>query len=333
MTRDSRDSHQRIFSKHFRALCDGTAVALATPMIRITTSLKSDEAVTLSLEGQLTKDTTAQLVTATKKLLDSPEHLVLDLSGLTFADESGAAALRQLIEKGAELKSCSGFVAQLLRIEPRQASANAEADFVTRLRARDEAAFEEMVRQFGGRMLSVARRFLTSEDDARDAVQEAFLSAFESIEQFNGSAMLSTWLHRIVVNAALMQLRRRRRKPEQSIDELLPSFDAEGSWAEDCGRQTVTAEEILEGRDTRALVRRCIAKLPESYRVVLMLRDIEELDTGETAERLGLSLNIVKVRLHRARQALRTLIEREAGDNATVAKLTSRDEDYRATAA
>ncbi len=181
------------------------------------------------------------------------------------------------------------------------------------------------------RMLSVARRFL-SEHDARDAVQEAFLSAFESIEQFNGGAMLSTWLHRIVVNAALMQLRRRRRKPEQSIDELLPCFDAGGSWAEN-GRQTVTTEEILEGRDTRAMVRRCIAKLPQSYRVVLMLRDIEELDTAETAKLLGLSLNIVKVRLHRARQALRTLIEREAGNNEPVAELTSRDDDYSATAA
>ena len=144
--------------------------------------------------------------------------------------------------------------------------------------------------------------------------------------------MLSTWLHRIVVNAALMQLRRRRRKPEQSIDELLPSFDAEGSWAGE-GPQTATTEKILEGRDMRAMVRRCIARLPESYRVVLILRDIEELDTTETAERLGLSLNIVKVRLHRARQALRTLVEREAGNNETVAEATPRTDNYRANAA
>lgn len=278
-------------------------------MIRITTSLKSDEAVTLSLEGQLTDGTIAQLAAASEKLLASPAHLVLDLSGLTFADQAGAGLLRRLIEEGAEVELCSGFVEQLLRAESRELSGDVETDFVRRLRARDDTAFEEMVRKFGGRMLSVARRFLRSEDDARDAVQEAFLSAFQSIEQFNGSAMLSTWLHRIVVNAALMQLRRRRRKPEQSIDELLPCFDADGSWAEDAC-QRVTTEEILEGRDTRAMVRRGIAKLPESYRVVLMLRDIEELDTAETAQQLGLSLNIVKVRLHRARQALRTLVER-----------------------
>ena len=301
-------------------------------MIRITTSVKCDEAVTLSLEGQLTELTLTQLVAVLEKLHASPAQIVLDLGGLTFADQAGAILLRRLIEKGTEVHSCSGFVEQLLRAESGKSSNDAQNDFITRLRARDEAAFEEMVRQFGGRMLSVARRFLSSEDDARDAVQQALLSAFESIEQFNGGAMLSTWLHRIVVNAALMQLRRRRRKPEQSIDELLPSFDVEGSWVED-GRRTVTTEEILEGRDTRAMVRRCITKLPESYRVVLMLRDIEELDTAETATQLGLSLNIVKVRLHRARQALRTLIEREAGNNETVAELTFRAENYRASAA
>jgi PAS domain S-box-containing protein len=90
---------------------------------------------------------------------------------------------------------------------------------------------------------------------------------------------------------------------------------------------------VLEARDMRAMVRRCIAKLPESYRVVLMLRDIEELDTLETAEKLGLSLNIIKVRLHRARQALRTLIEREAGDNRPVAQLPSPARTHRASAA
>ncbi len=302
-------------------------------MIRITTSLKCDEAVTLSLEGQLTEGTLAQLVAVLEKLHASPAQIVLDLAGLTFADRAGAGLLRRLIEEGTKVRACSSFVEQLLRAESGKSPDHAESDFVAQLRARDEAAFEEMVRRFGGRMLSVARRFLSSEDDARDAVQGAFLSAFESIEQFNGGAMLSTWLHRIVVNAALMQLRRRRRKPEQSIDELLPSFDADGSWAEEGGRRSVTTEEILEGRDTRVIVRRCIAKLPESYRVVLMMRDIEELDTTETAKQLGLSLNIVKVRLHRARQALRALIEREPGNNETVAELTSRDDDYSATAA
>ena len=105
-------------------------------------------------------------------------------------------------------------------------------------------------------MLAVARRMLRSEDDARDAVQEAFISAFKAIADFQGDARLSTWLHRIVVNAALMRLRRQRRKPEESIDELLPHFDERGSWSD--GEQPCrTPSELLERSETRAVVHEC----------------------------------------------------------------------------
>jgi RNA polymerase sigma-70 factor (ECF subfamily) len=97
-----------------------------------------------------------------------------------------------------------------------------------RLRSGEEAAYEELVRRYGGRLLAVARRFLPVEEDARDAVQDAFLSAFRGLRSFEGHAQLSTWLHRIVVNASLMKLRTRRRKPEQSIEELLPGFLEDG---------------------------------------------------------------------------------------------------------
>ena len=97
-----------------------------------------------------------------------------------------------------------------------------EATLVAQLRAGDEAAFEQVVRSYGGRLLAVARRIVGSEEDARDAVQDAFLNAFRSLDRFEGNAKLSTWLHRIVVNAALMKLRTRKRKPEQSIETLLP---------------------------------------------------------------------------------------------------------------
>ena len=90
-------------------------------------------------------------------------------------------------------------------------TAAADADLVRRLKAGDEDAYATIVRTLGGRMLAVARRFLQDEDLARDAVQDAFLSAFRSIQAFDGDAQLATWLHRIVVNAALMKLRTRRR--------------------------------------------------------------------------------------------------------------------------
>jgi RNA polymerase sigma-70 factor (ECF subfamily) len=182
---------------------------------------------------------------------------------------------------------------------------------VARLKARDDEAFETAVRRYGARMLATARRFLGNEDDAHDAVQQAFISAFKSIDSFNEDARLSTWLHRIVVNAALMQMRSRRRRPEVPIDDLLPQFDEQGRWANDSEGSQWVDEHPMDRRQTSQMVRRCIDRLPEAYRSVLLLREIEELDTAEVAATLGVTQNAAKVRLHRARQALKTLIERE----------------------
>lgn len=189
------------------------------------------------------------------------------------------------------------------------ASAADEQALVERLRAGEDAAYEELVRTRGARMLAVARRFLRSEEDARDAVQESFISAFKAIDRFEGGARLSTWLHRIVVNAALMKLRSQKRRPETSIEELLPRFREDGHFAEPPAEWQRPADELLERRETREQVRAAIDRLPESYRTVLLLRDIEDLDTAETAQALGITANAAKIRLHRARQALRELLD------------------------
>ena len=183
-----------------------------------------------------------------------------------------------------------------------------EATLIAQLRAGDEAAFEQVVRLYGGRLLAVARRIVGSDEDARDVVQDAFLNAFKSLDRFEGNAKLSTWLHRIAVNAALMRLRTRKRKPEQSIETLLPSFLDDGHHEERFKSWDEPIDKIMERKETRELVRRQIDALPESYRTVLVLRDIEGLDTEETANMLGLSVNATKIRLHRARQALRSLL-------------------------
>jgi RNA polymerase sigma-70 factor, ECF subfamily len=186
-----------------------------------------------------------------------------------------------------------------------------ERDLIRRLRAGEEEAFETMVKKYGGRMLTVARRFLRVEQDARDAVQEALISAYRAIGEFAGEARLSTWLHRIVVNASLMQLRKRKRRNEEPIDDLLPRFDETGDWVS-ADRYGVSLHDFaLERRDTREMVRRCIDRLPENHRNVLIMRDIEDLDTQKVADMLGAHPNNVKVRLHRAHQALRTLILNE----------------------
>lgn len=189
---------------------------------------------------------------------------------------------------------------------------------IERLRRGEDSAFQAFVVEHGGRMLATARRLLRSEDDAHDAVQDAFLSAFKAIGTFSGQSKLSTWLHRIVVNAALMKTRSRKRRPETSIDDLLPRFDMEGEWAPGTV-MPAQPHELLEQRQTRELVRGCINQLPERYRTVLLMRDIEELSNEEIADLTDSTANAVKIRVHRARQALRTLLERAmlAGAEAT----------------
>lgn len=184
-------------------------------------------------------------------------------------------------------------------------------ELLERLRRGDDQAFAGLVRQHAGRMLATARRLLRSEDEAEDAVQEAFLSAARAIAGFAGGSKVSTWLHRIVINTALMKLRSRKRRAEEPIEDLLPRFDADGHRIGGTATWETPSDVLLERRETRAMVRRCIDRLPERYRTVLLLRDIEELDTQESADLLGTTANTVKIRLHRARQALRTLLERE----------------------
>jgi len=177
-----------------------------------------------------------------------------------------------------------------------------------RLRAGDDAAFAVLVRAHAGRLLAVARRMLRSEDDARDALQEAFLQAFRGIGKFQGGARLSTWLHRIVVNACLMRLRSRSRKPEQPIEDLLPRFYEDGHRIDPGPPWRSGDADPVEQRELAALVRSAIDGLPEIHRNVLLLRDIEGLDAEETARLLDVKTDTVKVRLHRARQALRAVL-------------------------
>jgi RNA polymerase sigma-70 factor (ECF subfamily) len=184
-----------------------------------------------------------------------------------------------------------------------------EASLLVALRAGDAVAYEILVRTHVSRLTAVAKRITNNEEDARDAVQDAFMSAFRSVESFAGESRLSTWLHRIVVNACLMKLRSRRRRPEESIEPLLPAFQEDGHHAALFRAWDDDVHGAMEREERCAVVRRCIAELPETYRTVLLLRDIEGLGSEETARLLGVTSNAVKIRLHRARQALRTLLD------------------------
>lgn len=168
---------------------------------------------------------------------------------------------------------------------------------------------EYLVRTHIGPMRAVARRILSGDAYADDCVQDAFVKAFRKIGDFEGRSSLKTWLHRITVNEALMRLRTLKRLEERPLDALMPEFDANSCRIEAPWASIATPEEIVQRQSTRALVLSKIDELPDSYRIVLLLRDIEELDTAEVAEALEISPGNVKVRLHRARSALKKLLE------------------------
>lgn len=187
-------------------------------------------------------------------------------------------------------------------------SAEDEPLLVERLRAGSEAAYRELIERHGARMLAAARKLLRNEEDARDAVQEAFLSAFKALGGFDGRSRLSTWLHRIVVNAALMKLRARQSRIHEEIEELLPEFVGKGVFGEAQRPWCEMPEDPLSREELCNEVHAAIACLPETYRVPLLLRDIEGMTNQDLARELGVTVNAAKIRVHRARLALRTLL-------------------------
>ena len=191
-----------------------------------------------------------------------------------------------------------------------------EAELLAALREGDERAYETLIRDHGGRRLAAARRILPTEEDAQDAVQEAFLSAFKKLDTFKSNSKLGTWLHRIAINAALMRLRSLRRRKEQDVDQLQPRFTEGGHFIEQPRAWSESADKPVLRKELRVQVREAIEKLPDNYRIALLLRDIEGLDNEAVAQELGVSVNAAKIRVHRARLALKALLDPLMSDEA-----------------
>lgn len=168
---------------------------------------------------------------------------------------------------------------------------------------------EQLVRDNIGWMLSLAERLLRDRGLAEDVVQDSLIAALRGLASFKGDSALQTWLHRITTNTAISKLRQLNRFAEQSIEDFLPIFDQNECRIEPSWAHLASLSELLEIEDIRARVTEGITMLPDSYRIVLQLRDIEGYDTGETAELLGISIDNVKVRLHRSRTALKRILE------------------------
>lgn len=190
---------------------------------------------------------------------------------------------------------------------PREAEDLSDEDIVERVKAGETALFEIIVRRYNTRLYRVAYGILNNDAEAEEVMQDTYVRAFHKLEQFAGRARFSTWLTKIAAYTA--SARRRKRGRTVSFDGLA----ADGSSPQSSigpARAQPSPEEELRGGELRALLRAAIEELPETYRVVFVLRDVEGLDTAETADCLGISAGSVKVRLHRARRRLRGSIQR-----------------------
>jgi RNA polymerase sigma-70 factor (ECF subfamily) len=196
--------------------------------------------------------------------------------------------------------------------------ADDDAELVERIARRDQTAFETVMRRHNTRLFRVARAILRDDTEAEDALQDAYLDAYRHIGDFRGSARLATWLTRIVVNHALMRLRKQKRervvvafRDRSGADESAgPGFDVPDRAAEPAPLTVLRAE-------LRHLLERRIDELPVAFRTVFIMREVEDLTVEETAECLSIPSATVRTRLFRARALLREKLARDM-DLATV---------------
>ena len=158
-------------------------------------------------------------------------------------------------------------------------------------------------------MLTLAEKILNDHSLAQDAVQETFIKAFRAYDTLRDKSKVKPWLKRILVNTSLMQLRQIKRRSEQQIDDYLPDFDDNGCRIEYKSNNLIGTETVVENELLRALIHSAFSKLPDDYRIILLLRDIEGYNTSEVAALLEITPANVKTRLHRARLALKKLLE------------------------
>ncbi|HUV71021.1 MAG TPA: sigma-70 family RNA polymerase sigma factor [Terracidiphilus sp.] len=179
---------------------------------------------------------------------------------------------------------------------------------VERVRGGDIAAYDELVRKYERQIFRIAQHITQNREDAEDVMQDAFLKAYQKLDQFQGNSKFYTWLVRIAVNESLMRLRKRRTGKMVSIDEDLETED--GSVPRDLADWAPDPEQNYTQTELGKILEKTIKGLPPGFRVVFELRDVQGLSTEDTAEALGLSVPAVKSRLLRARLQLRERLSR-----------------------
>jgi RNA polymerase sigma-70 factor (ECF subfamily) len=168
-----------------------------------------------------------------------------------------------------------------------------DQELLERARSGDPSAFDLIVDRFERRVFAVALRITRHNEDARDVTQEVFITALRALKGFRGEAQLSTWFHRVTVNASLDLVRKRQRREHSSVDDLGDQASAEP------GPESEAISSVRAGE-----VHRALGELPVDQRALIVLHDLQGLDYAECAEALEIPLGTVKSRLHRARLAL-----------------------------
>ena len=179
---------------------------------------------------------------------------------------------------------------------------------VEKAKTGDYQAFEALVNRYEGKVYRLAMRMLRNQEDAEDALQEAFLQVYRGLKGFEGRSTFSTWLFRLATNVCLMKIRHRGTEPAQllPLEEYLPRHEEGGhpqiqDWPD-------KPEEVLLNKESRLKMFEALERLPAEYRAVFILRDVEGLSNVEAGEALGISVAAVKSRLHRARLTLRGML-------------------------
>lgn len=204
-----------------------------------------------------------------------------------------------------------GCAASMLDHAPPVAIATDE-ELVLRAQNQNVAAFEELVARHEEKVYRLAMRLTHNESDAREILQETFLSAWRNLPSFAGRAQFASWLYRIAVNATLMLLRSQRRHPHVTVEDAGPQALDHAAQAGAMGGAdwSKRPDEQLQSQELRRHIQAAVDQLPEAHRSVFLLRDVDGLSTEQTADALGVTVPTIKTRLHRARLALRAAIAR-----------------------
>src|SRR3989441_10687233 len=202
----------------------------------------------------------------------------------------------------------------------RRPRADRDLELLEALRLHEPTAAERLVTTYGERAYRLATSITGNKQDAEEVVQDAFWTVVRKIETFRGESAFGSWLYRIVANAAYQKLRgRQSRDRDLSLDEVLPSFDAQGRHVGQIADWSARVDDPSVQTELRLALTAAIDELPPVARTVLVLRDVEGLSDFEIAEALGLSVPIVKSRVHRARLFLR----KQLGDAMTTLDATT----------